>query len=186
MSVSDSVMKIRKIHKYVSLAISVQLLLWTISGLYFSFNKIESIRGEHYYRTVDENLIDKKERLIEKISENEAFSIITDKTFLQPLSMELISESEKGSEYRGKDLPIYKVTALDIKGDYVNIYQDVYSGDIIALRTQSWNIWDFMWGLHIMDWVERDNINNIFLKFFSFLALITSISGILLFFFRRA
>jgi len=74
-------MKIRKIHKYVSLAISVQLLLWTISGLYFSFNKIESIRGEHYYRTVDENLIDKKERLIEKISENEAFSIITDKTF---------------------------------------------------------------------------------------------------------
>ena len=38
-----------------------------------------------------------------------------------------------------------------------------------------------MWGIHIMDWVVRDNIDNALLKFFSFLALITSISGIFLF-----
>ena len=36
----------RKIHKYLSLAISVQLLLWTISGIYFSFNKIEDVSFE--------------------------------------------------------------------------------------------------------------------------------------------
>jgi sorbitol-specific phosphotransferase system component IIBC len=39
-----------------------------------------------------------------------------------------------------------------------------------------------MWGLHIMDWVERDNIDNILLKVFSFIALITAITGIVLFF----
>jgi len=33
-----------------------------------------------------------------------------------------------------------------------------------------------------MDWQTRDKINNIFLKIFSILALVSSISGILLFF----
>jgi len=39
-----------------------------------------------------------------------------------------------------------------------------------------------MWGLHIMDWKERDNISNILLKIFSILALVSSITGIMLFF----
>ena len=39
---------LRKFHKYISLIVSVQLLLWTISGIYFSFNKIENVRGEQY------------------------------------------------------------------------------------------------------------------------------------------
>ena len=39
---------IRTFHKYLSLAISIQLLLWTVSGIYFAFNKIELIRGEQY------------------------------------------------------------------------------------------------------------------------------------------
>jgi len=39
-----------------------------------------------------------------------------------------------------------------------------------------------MWGFHIMDWQERDNIDNLFLKIFSILALVSSITGILLFF----
>ena len=39
---------IRSFHKYLSLIISVQLLLWTISGIYFAFNKIELVRGEQY------------------------------------------------------------------------------------------------------------------------------------------
>ena len=39
---------VRSFHKYLSLTISIQLLLWTISGIYFAFNKIELIRGEQY------------------------------------------------------------------------------------------------------------------------------------------
>ena len=39
---------IRKIHKYLSLFISIQLLLWTISGIYFAYNQIELVRGEHF------------------------------------------------------------------------------------------------------------------------------------------
>ena len=174
-------MNVRKIHKYVGFLISIQLLLWTVSGLYFSFNKIEKIRGDHYYREVDKSNTSAGHDTVEMISKNNAFSIILEKTFLTPLELEVISESKKGSEYRGRNLPLYKVIAKNIEDTYINVYQNPYSGEILSIRSQSWRIWDFMWGIHIMDWVERDNISNIFLKFFSFLALITSISGIFLF-----
>ena len=42
---------VRNIHKYLSFFISVQLLLWTVSGIYFAFNKIELVRGEQYRLT---------------------------------------------------------------------------------------------------------------------------------------
>ena len=39
---------VRNFHRYLSIFVSIQLLLWTISGIYFAYNKIESIRGEQY------------------------------------------------------------------------------------------------------------------------------------------
>ena len=44
---------VRKIHKYLSFFISLQLLLWTVSGIYFAFNKIELVRGEQYRKQVE-------------------------------------------------------------------------------------------------------------------------------------
>ena len=49
---------IRTFHKYLSLVISIQLLLWTISGIYFAFNKIELIRGEQYLLNEEESKLD--------------------------------------------------------------------------------------------------------------------------------
>ena len=39
---------VRNIHKYLSFLISLQLLSWTVLGIYFAFNKIELVRGEEY------------------------------------------------------------------------------------------------------------------------------------------
>ena len=39
---------VRLTHRYLSFFISIQLLLWTVSGIYFAFNKIEEVRGEQY------------------------------------------------------------------------------------------------------------------------------------------
>ena len=39
---------VRNFHRYLSIFVSIQLLLWTISGIYFAYNKIELIRGEQY------------------------------------------------------------------------------------------------------------------------------------------
>ena len=69
--------------------------------------------------------------------------------------------------------------------DDINIYLDPLSGDVLAIRSNSWRMWDFLWSLHIMDYDQRDNINNFLLRLFSILALISSISGILLFFFSK-
>ena len=209
---------IRNTHKYLSFFISLQLFLWTISGIYFAFNKIELVRGEQYRLTesfpvnfnevnfsrsdvyqikaikrLDEiifvvNASKGTEYLnalgtpVSKLSKSEVFEIVSSSSTLEPIDLEEISESSKGSEFRGRDLPLYKVTSLNDKDKKINLYLNVFSGEITAVRSLQWRIWDLMWGFHIMDWQTRDKINNIFLKIFSILALVSSISGILLFF----
>ena len=171
----------RKIHKYLSLAISIQLLLWTVSGIYFSFNKIEDVRGNLYLKP-DEQVETPK---VNKISHERALQIVADKTYLKPLSLIEITEDKPGSEYRGRDLPLYKIESSNKNSKNINIYIDPYSAKIVAIRSNQWRIWDFMWGLHIMDWNERDDIGNVFLKIFSILALLSAISGIYLFFYTN-
>ena len=171
----------RKIHKYLSLAISIQLLLWTVSGIYFSFNKIEDVRGNLYLKPEEQVETPK----MNKISHERALQIVADKTYLKPLSLIEITEDKPGSEYRGRDLPLYKIESSNKNSKNINIYIDPYSAKIVAIRSNQWRIWDFMWGLHIMDWNERDDIGNVFLKIFSILALLSAISGIYLFFYTN-
>jgi hypothetical protein len=209
---------VRNTHKYLSFFISIQLLLWTISGIYFAFNKIEDVRGEQYRPQSPSNYSFKniefeipeatsavvKKRLdktivaastkagmryfdeagdpLKKISFDEAKKIVVKNTLLKPIAVEEINESKKGSEYRGRQLPIYKVITHNANNKEINAYLNIFSGDIVAIRSAQWRIWDLMWGFHIMDWQERDNIDNMLLKIFSILALISSLSGILLFF----
>ena len=209
---------VRNTHKYLSFFISLQLFLWTISGIYFAFNKIELVRGEQYRLTesfpinfnevnfsrsdvyqikaikrLDEiifvvNASKGTEYLnalgtpVSKLSKSEVFEIVSSSSTLEPIDLEEITESSKGSEFRGRDLPLYKVTSLNDKDKKINLYLNVFSGEITAVRSIQWRIWDLMWGFHIMDWQTRDKINNIFLQIFSILALVSSISGIMLFF----
>ena len=172
---------LRKFHKYISLFIAVQLLLWTVSGIYFSFNKIENVRGEQYrVATKEVSIVDSPK--LEKLDFESAMQIVKDRTILRPQTIEIINDPQRGSEYRGRELPLYKVVTLSNAGKEINVYQDPFTGEIVAIRSAQWRVWDLMWGLHIMDWVDRDNIDNLFLKIFSFIALFTSISGVILFF----
>ena len=117
-----------------------------------------------------------------KIDPQRALSIVSDKTFLSPVEVLEITEDQSGSEYRGRALPLYKIEALNEEDEKINVYLDPYSEKIVAIRSNQWRVWDFMWGIHIMDWNERDNIGNAFLKIFSILALLSALSGIYLFF----
>ena len=168
----------RKLHKYLSLAISIQLLLWTISGIYFSFNKIEDIRGSQYLK--EKEFIETPK--LEKINPEQALLIVARDTFLKPESVVEITENKSGSEYRGRSLPLYKIESINEKKEKINVYVDPFSKKVVAIRSAQWRIWDLMWGIHIMDWNERDNIGNLFLKAFSILALLSALSGIYLFF----
>ena len=212
---------LRNIHRYLSLFISIQFLLWTISGVFFSFNKIEEVRGEQYlleskemdfsinspinvnssgeikfFYRLDDLVYEVNLRgssyvyyqdgnPITKLSFSEVKEIIQTKTNLTPISVGEILKNERGSEYRGRPLPLFKVESLNKDGKVINVYLDPYSGQIRAIRSTQWRMWDFLWGLHIMDWTDRDNFNNNFIKFFSVLAFISALSGILLFFKTR-
>ena len=103
-------------------------------------------------------------------------------TSLTPLAVEEINDPEPGSEYRGRNLPLFKVVTQDQENDEINVYVDAISGQVVAIRSQQWRLWDLMWGLHIMDWETRDEINNWLLKLFSVLALISSLTGVFIFF----
>ena len=209
---------VRKTHKYLSILISIQLLLWTISGIYFAFNQIELVRGEQYRlpqvfsvdlskvnvfldsvksiqvarRFGEEILIVRKETgteylnlegvALEKLSKTQATSIVSAVTSLTPLAVEEINDPEPGSEYRGRNLPLFKVITQDQENDEINVYIDAISGQVVAIRSEQWRLWDLMWGLHIMDWETRDEINNWLLKLFSVLALISSLTGVFIFF----
>jgi len=117
-----------------------------------------------------------------QMSSDEAQAVITSQTRLQALQVEIVTEVEPGDEFRGRPLPLYRVISEDLDGTRFNVYVNPFSGEITAVRSTRWRIWDFMWGLHIMDWQERDNIDNLPMKLFSILALISAISGIWLFF----
>ena len=193
---------IRKIHRYLSIFIAIQLLLWTVSGIYFAFNKIEMVRGEQYrlpleteyriFKRLGLEIIETNDNGVKTyasypqnfpvniLSSEEAMTIAKEKTSLNPVSVSLIEKVERGVEYRGRRLPIYKVSTDT--NDGINIYVDSMTGDIAAIRSDSWRVWDLLWALHIMDYQDRDNINNLLLKMFSVLALISSITGIILFF----
>jgi uncharacterized iron-regulated membrane protein len=43
--------KIRKTHRYLGLLLGLQFLMWTISGLYFSWTNIDDIHGDQFKRT---------------------------------------------------------------------------------------------------------------------------------------
>ena len=153
---------LRKFHRYISLLIAVQLLLWTVSGIYFSFNKIENVRGEQY-RVAKTDVSIANNLQFEKLDFESAMQIIKERTILQPQTIEIINDPQRGSEYRGRKLPLYKVVSLSNEGKEINVYQDPFTGEIVAIRSAQWRIWDLMWGLHIMDWVDRDNIDNLLL-----------------------
>ncbi|HAZ25647.1 MAG TPA: hypothetical protein DCY95_14490 [Algoriphagus sp.] len=40
----------RKIHRFLGVFIGIQFLLWTISGLYFSWTDIDEIHGDHFHQ----------------------------------------------------------------------------------------------------------------------------------------
>ena len=207
---------VRIFHKYLSLAISVQLLLWTISGIFFAFNKIELIRGEQYIleqvnteldlKGLTVSLTAKNINIMQRLGEwvlkveegsnvyyvdlqgnkmkslnsEEAKQVVREKTSLFPIEAVRIENPSRGSEFRGRNLPLFKVSTKS--NEDVNVYVDAMSGEITAIRSDSWRTWDFFWGTHIMDYSERENIDNLLLKIFSVLALVSALSGITLFF----
>ncbi|WP_286828963.1 MULTISPECIES: PepSY domain-containing protein [Kordiimonas] len=84
-------------------------------------------------------------------------------------------------DYRGP-LPVWQITFADEEN--TNIYVSPTEGRVVGRRTDRWRLFDFFWMLHIMDYDEREDFNNPLLMITALSALLFSISGIVLLFFR--
>ena len=238
MNIQDFKRLIRKSHRYLGVFIGIQFLLWTISGLYFSWTNINEIRGNHLRE--DKNVIktidgvtspseiqqqisnldpdaqirsfrivkildtnyfevvysDRKEsestalfdtktgKRRNPITQTEAEKIATDALRAESKiqTTTYLNTENVGShhEYRGKPLPAWAVS-FD-HPEELTVYLSANNGQIESFRTSNWRIFDFLWMLHTMDFVGRDDINNWALRIFSGLSLLMIVSGFLYFF----
>jgi hypothetical protein len=80
-----------------------------------------------------------------------------------------------------KPVATWRVALVD--GTHVYVNRD--SGEIEAVRTRWWRIYDFLWGIHIMDLKTREDSHNPFVIVFGLLALIAALLGCVLLFRRR-
>ena len=77
--------------------------------------------------------------------------------------------------------PVWQV-ALE---DGSHVYVGTRTGEIEAVRTRWWRVFDFVWGLHIMDLQTREDTSHPVLILFAALGVIGSLFGCVLMFRRR-
>ncbi|MBT8323971.1 MAG: PepSY domain-containing protein [Winogradskyella sp.] len=114
------------------------------------------------------------------ITVDEALYIVKNhmKSGLEVESVEQITETGKHHEYREKLLPAYVISYTT--DEALKAYVSVKDGKFQTVRHRAWRWFDFLWMTHTMDYEGRDNFNTLVLRAFSFLGLITVLSGFLL------
>jgi hypothetical protein len=226
---------IRKTHRALGLVIGAQLLLWTASGVYFSWNDIGTVRGEHLvaepgplkpgydaYLPPDEAVaaVNGRGEPIESVSRVLLRPLLGDPVYeveysaggetrfalvdavsgeirsplgreaavavaradfaadAQVVKVERIESAGRGSEYRGRELPAWRVE-FD-HPSRTRLYVSADRGLVRARRNNTWRTFDLMWMFHIMDYKHRDDFNNAVLRFLSILGVATVVSGYVL------
>ena len=69
--------------------------------------------------------------------------------------------------------------------DGARVYIDADTGQVLALRTRQWRLFDWMWGLHIMDLSGREDTSHPLLIGSAALALVVTLIGLVLLPFTR-
>lgn len=81
------------------------------------------------------------------------------------------------SEYRGA-LPAWRV---DFEQAGRSLYIAADTGAVTARRSTLWRTYDFLWGLHIMDWRGHEDFNTPLLIVATLLGLVIIVTGIVMF-----
>lgn len=86
-----------------------------------------------------------------------------------------------------RDEPAWAVrfTGAYVKRGGTIFYVSAETGEVLARRTDRWRLYDFMWGLHIMDWRDREDFNSPLLIVASVLAMASVLAGAVLLFTRH-
>jgi uncharacterized iron-regulated membrane protein len=101
-----------------------------------------------------------------------------------PATIELLV-GEPPLEIQSRPLPLWRVQFDDWHESTLYIHPD--SGELVTRRHRLWRWFDALWMLHIMDYEERTDVNNVLLRAVTFAGLALAASGLwlLYFSFRR-
>ena len=121
---------VRRWHRGIAMLTSVQLLLWTLSGVYFSFVDIDTVRGHHYEAEAPSMLFDLSALQKIRLSGQQM-------TILERLPGELIIgvHSEGGMSWR------------NAQGDALGYLSSTEALDLARQRTTL--------ELDVVEWVDR-------------------------------
>lgn len=99
------------------------------------------------------------------------------------LSVTRVDPDAPPLEFR-RESPAWAVRLLDDENSV--FYVHAISGDLLAVRTDRWRLFDLMWGLHIMDWRGREDMNHPLLVGAAALGLLAVAGGITLLLMRAS
>ena len=90
-------------------------------------------------------------------------------------------ENNPPTELQTRPLPLWRVDFDDAWNS--SFYIDPHTGEFETRRHTLWRIFDFLWMLHVMDYDEREDINNTVLRLFSILGVLLGVGGVWLLFY---
>lgn len=200
---------VRWLHLWGGVIIGVQIILWVASGLVMVVRPLDEVRGTTLRRepaalSVPAGLpalqgVEKLElgqllgkpvwkltdgqgkRLLDAasgqpiaITAAQAEAVARAGTTLSgPAIVTAITPASPASDWR--ETAGWRVEFADDVRVYINS-----QGDIGAVRTPWWRFYDLFWGLHIMDWTERENTHSPLIIISTLLALAVVATGALL------
>lgn len=94
-----------------------------------------------------------------------------------PIKSAIPIEKAVGTEFGGP-FPAWQVQFADPDG--TRRYIDSSTGGVLAARNDTWRFFDFIWGLHIMDWTQRGRINSWRHLLFGVGGTVIALSGLIL------
>ena len=89
------------------------------------------------------------------------------------------------SEIKNRPVPIWRVEFAGLWRP--TLYISPLTGELVAKRHDLWRTFDFVWMFHIMDYDDRQDVNNPLIRIFTWMAVATAASGgwLLIYSFRR-
>lgn len=90
--------------------------------------------------------------------------------------------SDPPREIGARPLPLWRVDFDDAWG--TTFYISPVTGALVTRRHTLWRVFDFLWMLHIMDYDEREDVNNTLLQVVTLFAFLLVLSGAWYLYFR--
>ncbi len=214
----------RKTHKWLGLFIGLQVVIWSLSGLYMTVVHIDTIHGDHLIRQTTPKIMNADDLMdpLGIAAANEVQSIRLTWVRNQPAYVlkreteEMVVEARNGrplaapteseiraiakltytgndpiasarliteipGEIRGRKPPLWRVEFA--QWNKPTLYFSPTTGELVSRRHELWRVFDFVWMMHIMDYDERENVNNTLLRAFTWGAVLMASSGIWLLFY---